>query len=212
MCTSRRRRGGVLKIPPTHPVYDCARPRWRRYAMCSVHAEQWQEAEVRGMSRAQFLRAAEPLPATEMPEAMMWETIIVTGRRASEVIQLRLDCVGRYDGLLLLWHDQTKVGNLNAAVRIPDHLLHRLEERRQKTLTHYADRHAGRPPTAAERARLALFPTDILNPDGRRALSYTWFHTGFRAWLTELDLGGHYVAHQAPGTLWPPGCCGTARA
>ncbi|SFY05986.1 hypothetical protein SAMN02787144_101047 [Streptomyces atratus] len=58
-------RGGVLKIPPTHPVYpwnctvvDCARPRWRRYAMCSVHAEQWQEAEARGMSRAQFLRTA----------------------------------------------------------------------------------------------------------------------------------------------------------
>ncbi|AJT68864.1 hypothetical protein T261_7265 [Streptomyces lydicus] len=71
-------RGGVLKIPPTHPVHpwsctvvDCARPRWRRYAMCSVHAEQWQEAETRGMSRAQFLRTAEPLPATEMPEAMM---------------------------------------------------------------------------------------------------------------------------------------------
>ncbi|MFI9780162.1 hypothetical protein ACIHCV_36635 [Streptomyces sp. NPDC051956] len=29
-----------------------------------VHAGQWQEAEVRGMSRAQFLRTAEPLPAT----------------------------------------------------------------------------------------------------------------------------------------------------
>jgi hypothetical protein len=71
-------RGGVLKIPPTHPVYpwsctvvDCARPRWRRYAMCSVHAEQWQETEALGMNRAQFLRTAEPLPATEMPEAMM---------------------------------------------------------------------------------------------------------------------------------------------
>lgn len=131
----------------------------------------------------------------------MWETIIVTGRRASEVIQLRLDCIGRYGGLPLLWHDQTKVGNLNAAVRIPDHLLDRLEERRQKTLTHYADRHAGRPPTAAERAHLALFPTDILNSDGRRALSYTWFHTGFRSWIAGLDLGGHYVAHQARHTL-----------
>ncbi|MCZ4101791.1 hypothetical protein [Streptomyces sp. H39-C1] len=71
-------RGGVLKIPPTHPVYpwsctvvDCERPRWRRYAMCSVHAGQWQEAEARGMSRAQFLRSAEPLSATEIPEAMM---------------------------------------------------------------------------------------------------------------------------------------------
>lgn len=101
----------------------------------------------------------------------------------------------------MLWHDQTKVGNLNAAVRIPNHLLDRLEERRKKTLIHYADRHAGRPPTATERAQLALFPTDILNPDGRRALSYTWFHTGFRSWLADLDLGGHYVAHQARHTL-----------
>ncbi|MDO0909383.1 site-specific integrase [Streptomyces sp. DT2A-34] len=114
---------------------------------------------------------------------------------------LRLDCIGRYGGLPLLWHDQTKVGNLNAAVRIPDHLLNRLEERRQKTLAHYADHHAGRPPTPAERAHLALFPTHILNPDGRRALSYTWFHTGFRSWIAELDLGGHYVAHQARHTL-----------
>lgn len=71
----------------------------------------------------------------------------------------------------------------------------------RKSLTHYADRHAGRPPTAAERAHLALFPTDILNPDGRRALSYTWFHTGFRSWIADLDLSGHYVAHQARHTL-----------
>ncbi|MET8181519.1 site-specific integrase [Streptomyces sp. NPDC005336] len=131
----------------------------------------------------------------------VWETIIVTGRRANEVIQLRLDCVGRYGGLPLLWHDQTKVGNLNAAVRIPERLLDRLEDRRRKTLIHFADRHAGRPPTPAERAHLALFPTGILNPDGRRALSYTWFHTGFRNWLAGLDLDGHYVAHQARHTL-----------
>lgn len=38
-------RGGVLKIPPAHPVYswsctvpECAWSRWRRHAMCSVHA------------------------------------------------------------------------------------------------------------------------------------------------------------------------------
>lgn len=131
----------------------------------------------------------------------MWETIIATGRRANEVIQLRLDCTGRYGGLPLLWHDQTKVGNLNAAVRIPDRLLDRLEERRRKTLARFTDHHAGRPPAAAERAQLALFPTRILNPDGHRALSYTWFHTGFRSWIADLDLGGHYVAHQARHTL-----------
>ncbi|QKZ21083.1 hypothetical protein [Streptomyces chartreusis] len=52
-------------------VVDCARPRWRRHAMCSVHAGHWQEAEARGMSRAQFLRTAEPLLAAEMAEAVM---------------------------------------------------------------------------------------------------------------------------------------------
>lgn len=131
----------------------------------------------------------------------VWEAIIITGRRANEVIQLRLDCIGRYGGLPVLWHDQTKVGNLNAAIRIPDRLLDRLEERRRKALAHFADRHAGRTPTPAERVHLALFPTDMLNPDGRRALSYTWFHTGLRNWITGLDLGGHYVAHQARHTL-----------
>jgi hypothetical protein len=66
---------GVLKIPPTHPVFpwrctvvDCARPRRRRYAMCSVHAEQWQEAEVRGVSRAQVLRTAERYSTLRTPQ------------------------------------------------------------------------------------------------------------------------------------------------
>ncbi|QMU80600.1 site-specific integrase [Streptacidiphilus sp. PB12-B1b] len=131
----------------------------------------------------------------------MWEAIIITGRRANEVIQLHLDCIGRYGGMPVLWHDQTKVGNLNAAIRIPDRLMDRLEERRRKTLARFADRHAGRAPTPAERVHLALFPTDMLNPDGHRALSYTWFHTGLRNWITDLDLGGHYVAHQARHTL-----------
>ncbi|MFJ1549694.1 hypothetical protein [Streptomyces sp. NPDC088246] len=66
----------------------------------------------------------------------------------------------------------------------------------RKTLAHFADHHAGRPPAAAEHAHPALFPTRILNPDGHRALSCTWFHTGFRNWIADLDLGGHYVAHQ----------------
>jgi hypothetical protein len=47
----------------------------------------------------------------------IWETIIATGRRSSEVISLRLDCTGRYGGLPLLWHDQTC-----AARRCVDHM------------------------------------------------------------------------------------------
>src|ERR1700704_812508 len=50
----------------------------------------------------------------------MWETIVTTGRRSSEVLTLRWDCLGRYGGLAMFWHDQTKVGNYNAAIRIPE--------------------------------------------------------------------------------------------
>ncbi|WP_239070742.1 MULTISPECIES: hypothetical protein [unclassified Streptomyces] len=32
-------------------------------------------------------------------------------------------------------------------------------------------------------------------------MSYPRFHTGFRNWPADLDLGGHYVAHQARHTL-----------
>ncbi|WOX26370.1 hypothetical protein [Streptomyces solicathayae] len=49
----------------------------------------------------------------------IWETIVATGRRCSEVVGLRLDCIGRYRGLAMLWHDQTKVGNYNEGIRIP---------------------------------------------------------------------------------------------
>lgn len=37
-----------------------------RYAMCSVHTEQWQEAEARGMSRSHF----QGMPATSRPSTL----------------------------------------------------------------------------------------------------------------------------------------------
>ena len=63
-----------------------------------------------------------------------WETIIVTGRRCGEVLKLRLDCLGRYGGLPMLWHDQTKVGNYDEAIRIPERAHQMLEARQRKTL------------------------------------------------------------------------------
>lgn len=94
-----------------------------------------------------------------------WETILVTGRRCGEVLQLRLDCLGRYGGLPMLWHDQTKVGNYDQALRIPERVHQLLEVRQQKTLTLFEARN-NRPPTAEERAHMALFPTNIRNRDG----------------------------------------------
>ncbi|MFJ1714334.1 tyrosine-type recombinase/integrase [Streptomyces sp. NPDC088260] len=129
----------------------------------------------------------------------VWETIVVTGRRVGEVVKLRWDCIGRYGGLAMFWHDQTKVGNYDVAIRIPDRLYDLLAERQRKTLDRFVARH-GRRPTGSERARLALFATKVRNPTGTTALSYTWFNRGFRDWVNELDLG-QLVPHQARHTL-----------
>ncbi len=130
----------------------------------------------------------------------IWETIIATGRRSSEVIGLRLDCVGRYGGLPLLWHDQTKVGNYDEAIRIPEYIYQRITERQRKTLDRF-EHHHGRPPGSAERARLALFSSPVRNLNGTRAISYHTFQAKFRQWVDQLDLGASCVAHQARHTL-----------
>jgi integrase len=128
-----------------------------------------------------------------------WETIIVTGRRCSEVVQLRLDCLGRYSGLPMLWHDQTKVGNYDQALRIPEHVYQLLEARQRKAVALFEARN-NRPPTGQERAQMALFPTNIRNRDCRRSLSYKWFHDGFKSWVDDLDIG-RWVPHQARHSL-----------
>lgn len=128
-----------------------------------------------------------------------WETIIVTGRRCSEVLRLRLDCLGRYGGLPMLWHDQTKVGNYDAAIRIPERTYQALQARQAKTLTLFQERN-NRPPTAEERALMALFPAVSRNRDCRHSLSYKWFHKGFKAWVDSLDIGA-WVPHQARHSL-----------
>ncbi|MFF5969937.1 tyrosine-type recombinase/integrase [Streptomyces sp. NPDC012769] len=129
----------------------------------------------------------------------IWETLVFTGRRANEVIRLRLDCVGRYGGLPLLWHDQTKVGNLDEAIRIPERVFDLVTRRQKITLRRFVDRH-GRPPTATERKELALFASGNRNPHLRRPISYGWFQSSFRAWVVQLDLGS-CVPHQARHTL-----------
>lgn len=129
----------------------------------------------------------------------IWETIIVTGRRASEVIELRFECVGRYRGLPFLWHDQTKVGKYNEGVRIPEYTFERLLTRQQRTLEQFELKFR-RPPSAQERQQIALFPTNIRNPQFTRSVSYHWFQWAFKEWVEELNLEGN-VAHQARHTL-----------
>ena len=130
----------------------------------------------------------------------IWETIVYTGRRCGEVVELRLDCIGRYQGLAMLWHDQTKVGNYNEGIRIPEPVYQRLDARRTKTVALF-ERRFGRIPEACERADLALFPSGIRNPNGQQSISYGHFNQRFKVWIDGLDLGGVYVAHQARHTL-----------
>ncbi|MET8700912.1 site-specific integrase [Kitasatospora sp. NPDC004723] len=130
----------------------------------------------------------------------IWEAIVYTGRRAGEIINLKLECIGRYNGLPMLWHDQTKVGNYDQAIRIPEPLYDRLAERQRKTLARFADQHGGRQATPRQRTAMALFPSTQRSRDGQRALSYNWFQSHFRPWVDDLDLG-HVVPHQARHTL-----------
>lgn len=129
----------------------------------------------------------------------IWETITATGRRAGEVLELRLDCIAIHNGIPKLWHDQTKVENYNEAIRIPERVYRRLDERRNKTLANF-ERRYGRRPTAEERPRMALFPRKYKNPRGEHAVTHPRFSNLFREWVGELELGAA-VPHQARHTL-----------
>lgn len=129
----------------------------------------------------------------------VWEVIVVTGRRCSEVLQLRLDCIGHYGQFPMLWHDQTKVGNYNEGIRIPETLFNRIEERRVKTIARF-ERRQGRQPTRDERSAMALFPSNVRNRNENRSISYGFFNHSFKQWVDELELPSA-VAHQARHTL-----------
>ncbi|MGW3974188.1 tyrosine-type recombinase/integrase [Streptomyces ardesiacus] len=129
----------------------------------------------------------------------IWEALVFTGRRCSEVLKLRLDCISRLNKVPMFWHDQTKVGNFDAAIRIPERLYQRIEARQAKTIDRFVRRH-GRQPTAEERPLLALFPSKHSNRKGLKSVSYTWFHVRFRTWIDGLDIG-NCVPHQARHTL-----------
>ncbi|MGW1365136.1 site-specific integrase [Streptomyces chartreusis] len=128
-----------------------------------------------------------------------WETLVLTGRRANEVLQVRYACITRLAGLPLFWHDQTKVGNYDQAIRIPERLFARIEQRQAKTRALFIQRY-GRPPTAAECKAIALFPSRVRNRNLLRGVSHGGFLDSFQEWLVTLDLG-HGVPHQARHTL-----------
>ncbi len=129
----------------------------------------------------------------------IWEGLVITGRRCSEVLTVRLECIGRLGGLPMFWHDQTKVGNFDEAIRISERLYARIQQRQAKTVARFFELN-GRQPTAQERLEIALFPRRPANREFRKAVSYSWFNRAFHDWLETLDVA-HCVPHQARHTL-----------
>ncbi|MFB7648076.1 tyrosine-type recombinase/integrase [Streptomyces sp. NPDC056084] len=129
----------------------------------------------------------------------VWEALVVTGRRCSEVLKVRLECIDRHGKIPMFWHDQTKVGNIDEGIRISERLFQRLKARQGKTIDLFIQRN-GRLPSDAERLELALFPRVTCNRQGLKGISYGWFSNQFSAWVKGLDLG-KAVPHQARHTL-----------
>ena len=98
----------------------------------------------------------------------------------------------------MLWHDQTKVGNYDQAIRIPERLHQVLAERQRKTIDLFTARH-NRQPTTQERAQMALFPTNIRRR-WTKAIVLQLVHKGFKAWIDDLEIG-RWVPHQARHSL-----------
>ena len=154
---------------------------------------------VRALTLETNLQALERLDPEDRGLRNIWEAIAVTGRRCGEILALRLECIGRLNGLPMLWYDATKVGNYDHAIRIPERLYELFETRQTKTVARFAQR-MGRAPTAQERLQIALFPGQRTNRKLVKGISYGWLHTLFREWVDTLDIA-HCVPHQARHTL-----------
>ncbi|GAO06668.1 hypothetical protein TPA0598_01_10390 [Streptomyces lydicamycinicus] len=153
----------------------------------------------RALANKDNLRDLQALDADDRGLRDIWEALVLTGRRCSEVLEARLECIGRLKGVAMFWHDQTKIGNFDEGIRIPDWLYGRIEERQAKTVARFFQRH-GRPPSPTERREVALFPRRATNRYMLKSVSYGWFSESFREWVKTLDIR-HCVPHQARHSL-----------
>ncbi len=133
--------------------------------------------------------------------ADMWSIQVKCGRRISEVVGLRFDCVSEHLGRTWMWVDMTKVGKLDYAIQIPRDIYDLIVARQAKTAERFRLTH-GTPPTAQQRRTVALFPSRKTNPTFERSVSTATFAVAFKAWIESepMGLAGH-TTHQARHTL-----------
>lgn len=141
------------------------------------------------------------MDAYDIGLADIWSIQVRCGRRISEVIKLRWDCVAEHLGRTWLWVDMTKVGKLDYAIQVPRDVYDTIRARQATTIERFRLK-LGTEPTVAERRRIALFPSRVTNPTFERSVSTARFTGAFKAWVESdaLNLPGH-TTHQARHTL-----------
>ncbi|MET7784635.1 hypothetical protein ABZT28_55030 [Streptomyces sp. NPDC005388] len=61
----------------------------------------------KALASAQNLADLKALDCDDPGLRDVWEALVVTGRRCSEVLNLRLVCIDRHGKIPMFWHDQT---------------------------------------------------------------------------------------------------------
>ena len=157
------------------------------------------------------LRALDELDLAEVGLSDVWLTQAFQGGRISEVLKLRLGCIGMVGAAQpYLWRDISKARVIDYGipchVPIYERLLRRQAITKAKLRTRYRKRLAaldgpGRERLEAEWERtMPLFPGAYLNPDLTLEISYTAFRNAWTKWFASLGLSG-ITTHQTRATL-----------
>ena len=156
---------------------------------------------LRALSDAANIAQLDDMDPYDGGVADIWSIQVRCGRRISEVVKLRLDCVSEHLSRTWLWVDMTKVGKLDYAIQIPRDVYDLVLNRQAKTVHKYRLKH-GVDPTAAQRRTIALFPSRMSNPTFQRSVSTATFAVSFKAWIESdtMRIPGH-TTHQARHTL-----------
>ena len=134
--------------------------------------------------------------------ADIWSIQVNCGRRISEVIELRFDCVSEHLGRTWMWVDMTKVGKLDYAIQIPrdvyDLIVRPPGQDRGEVPADTRDRAHRR--SSAARSRCS--PARKTNPTFERSVSTSTFAVAFKAWI-ESEHISLARPHHPPGPPHP---------
>lgn len=157
------------------------------------------------------LRALDELDSAAVGFSDVWLVQAFQGGRISEVLNLRLGCIGMVGvAQPYLWRDISKVNvvdyGIPCHVPVYERLLRRQAITKAKLRNRYRKRLValdgrGRERLEAEWERtMPLFPGAHLNPDLTLEVSYTSFSKSWKRWFAGLGLSG-ITTHQTRATL-----------